>query len=262
MEIDNGTTLLQESSDIEMRTIAAGVSGKVLETEAGSIVRLKGDALQTGIKVDGNGAQIPAGTMDANRLRVAVQASRPTVLDSGTRLEPSLEAGFRSDGGDGNVGNGVELNAGVSHSSPISGVTLEGGVYTLFGRDNYEEWGVHGQLRVAAGRAGRGLSLRLSPGYGNSHSGLQKIWQQDVIEPDENAEDASMRVDTRIGYGLSSLAGQGLLTPYSEMTFNNTNTYRLGVQWDAGSVLGLNLVGERSGTPVVHKILLKGEIRF
>ena len=46
------------------------------------------------------------------------------------------------------------------------------------------------------------------------------------------------------------------------MTFNNTNTYRLGVQWDAGSALGLNRVGERSGTPVVHKILLKGEIRF
>ncbi len=46
------------------------------------------------------------------------------------------------------------------------------------------------------------------------------------------------------------------------MTFNNTNTYRLGVQWDVGLVLGLNLVGERRGPPVVHKILLKGEIRF
>ncbi len=71
VEIDNGATLLQESSDIEMRTIAAGVSGKVLETEAGSIVRLKGDALQTEIEVDGNGAELPADTMDANRLRVA-----------------------------------------------------------------------------------------------------------------------------------------------------------------------------------------------
>ena len=49
-------------------------------------------------------------------------------------------------------------------------------------------------LDGSASGAGRGLSLRLSLGYGNSHSGLQKIWQQDVIEPDENAEDASMRV--------------------------------------------------------------------
>ena len=112
------------------------------------------------------------------------------------------------------------------------------------------------------GQRRRGLSLRLSPGYGNSHSGLQKIWQQDVIEPDENAKDASMRVDIRIGYGLPSLAGQELFTPYSEMTFNDTNTYRLGVQWDASSVLGLNLADERSGTPVEHRILLKGEIRF
>ena len=71
LEINNGTTLLQESSDIEMRTIAVGVSGKVLESKAGSIVRLKGDALRVGIEGDGNGAGIPADKMDANRLRVA-----------------------------------------------------------------------------------------------------------------------------------------------------------------------------------------------
>ena len=258
----NGASSQQESSDIEMRTIAAGVSGKVRETEAGSIVRIKGDVLQSEIEVDANGAGIAADKLDVNRLRVAVEASRSRTLDSGARLEPSLEAGIRHDGGDGNTGSGLELNAGVSHSSSTNRVTLEGGVYTLLGRDNYEEWGVHGQVRLAAGKAGRGLSLRLSPGYGNSQSGLQNIWQQDVIELDESPADASMRVDTRIGYGLSSLAGQGLLTPYSEVTFNNTNTYRLGVQWDAGPALDLNLAGERSGTSGVHKILLKGEIRF
>ena len=258
----NGVSSQQESSDIEMRTIAAGVSGKVRETEGGSIVRIKGDVLQSEIEVDANGAGIPADKLDVNRLRVAVEASRPRTLESGARLEPSLEAGIRHDGGDGNTGSGLELNAGVSHSSPTNRVTLEGGVYTLLGRDNYEEWGVHGQVRLAVGKAGRGLSLRLSPGYGNSQSGLQNIWQQDVIELDESPADASMRVDTRIGYGLSSLAGQGLLTPYSEVTFNNTNTYRLGVQWDAGPALDLNLAGERSGTSGVHKILLKGEIRF
>ena len=262
VEIDSGDIILQQSSDIEMRTIAAGVSGKVRETEAGSIVRIKGDVLQSKIEVDDNGEDITADKLDANRLRVAVEASRPRTLDSGARLEPSLEAGIRHDGGDGNTGSGLELNAGVSHSSPTSGVTLEGGLYTLLGRDNYEEWGVHGQIQLAAGKAGRGLSLRLSPGYGNIQSGLQNIWQQDVIESDGNAADASMRVDTRIGYGLSSLSGQGLLTPYSEMTFDSTNTYRLGVQWDAGPALDLNLAGERSGTSGVHKILLKGDIRF
>ena len=103
-------------------------------------------------------------------------------------------------------------------------------------------------------------SVGLGKGEVEIHNGLQKIWQQDVIEPDETAEDASMRVDTRTGYGLPSLAGQGLFAPYSEMTSNDTNTYRPGVQRDAGSVLSLNLAGERSGTPVEHRILLKGEI--
>ena len=212
--------------------------------------------------MDANGAGIPADKLDVNRLRVAVEASRPRTLDSGARLEPSLEAGIRHDGGDGNTGSGIELNADVSHSSPSSGVTLEGGVYTLLGRDNYEEWGVHGQIQVAAGTAGRGLSLRLSPGYGNTPSGLQKIWQQDVIEQDANSRDAGMRVDTRLGYGLSTLGGQGLLTPYSEITFEETNSYRLGLKWDAGSVLRLNLVGEHRGSPVTHEVLLKVGVLF
>ena len=86
VEIHNGATLLQESSDIKMRTIAAGVSGKLLETEAGSIVRLKGNALQTEIDVESNGAGIPTEKLDANRLRVAVQppdrTSYPILLRS------------------------------------------------------------------------------------------------------------------------------------------------------------------------------------
>ena len=73
-----------------------------------------------------------------------------------------------------------------------------------------------GRLWPALGGCGQsraGLSLWLRSGYGNSHSGLQKIWQQDVNEPDENAEDASMRVGTRVGYGLPSLSGQGCSRP-------------------------------------------------
>ena len=42
------------------------------------------------------------------------------------RSEPSLEAGLRHFRGDGNTGSGVELNAGVSRSSPTGGVILEG----------------------------------------------------------------------------------------------------------------------------------------
>ena len=70
MKIYNGTNLLRQSSDIKMRTIAARVSGKLLETEAGSIVHIKGDAPQAKIEVEGNGAGIPAEKLDANRLRV------------------------------------------------------------------------------------------------------------------------------------------------------------------------------------------------
>ena len=250
-------------SDVEMRTVSAGVSGRVMELEAGGAIRIKGDALKTTLEVDDSSdGAIEKESFDASRLRVSVEASLSRAMDSGAKLEPSVEAGVRHDGGDGNTGSGIELNVGLRHTQPTSGVTLEGGAYTLVGRDDYQEWGIHGQLQVAAGTAGRGLSLNLSPGYGNTPSGLQKIWQQDVIEQDANSRDAGMRVDTRLGYGLSTLGGQGLLTPYSEITFEKTNSYRLGLKWDAGSVLRLNLVGEHRGSPVTHEVLLKVEVLF
>ena len=76
-----------------MRTIAVGVSGKLLETEAGNIVRLTGDALQTGIKVEGTGPEsqprswMPAACgLPPPPPPPPVQAFRPRVLDSGAQL--------------------------------------------------------------------------------------------------------------------------------------------------------------------------------
>ena len=62
------------SSDLSMRTLALGASGLLMETGVTSI-RLKGEALSSTVKLDGN-AQMAAMERDVSRLRMTLEASR------------------------------------------------------------------------------------------------------------------------------------------------------------------------------------------
>ena len=88
----------------------------------------------------------------------------------------------------------------------------------------------------------------MSPVYGSADSGIQALWNDGLRDDaDGTARDRGMRMESRLGYGLSAPGGHGLLTPYAEMTSgDSTRRYRLGMNWEAGSLFDLNLVGERS----------------
>ena len=178
----------------------------------------------------------------------------------------ALEAGVRYDGGDGETGFGAELGAGFRYTDPIAGLTLEGRARTLVGRDNYEEWGVSGLILLEQGKNGRGLSFSLSPGYGSTGSGTQKLWQEGLRDEISDDRDVGARLDARLGYGLTAPGGRGLLTPYSEMTLSgSSSSYRLGMRWELDALFDLNLTGERresNSSAADHAIMLKGDILF
>ncbi len=253
----------QASSDVEMRTVAVGGLGRLLKVGA-TTLRLKGDALLTEMEVEGSD-EMAALTVDARRVRMILEGSRTHTLADGAQLEPSLEVGVRHDGGDGETGFGAELGGGVRYSNPVMGLTLEGRARTLVGRDSYGEWGVDGLIRLERGN-GRGLSFNLSPGYGKTGSGTQRLWQQGLHDKIDGERDYGARMDLRLGYGLPAFGGRGLLTPYSEVTFGDSaRNYRLGMEWELGALFELNLTGERhesSDGAAGHAIMLKGEVRF
>ena len=250
----------KQLSDINLRTFGVGGSGQLWQDGA-SRLRLKGEALQTAMEVEG-GADIAKQDVDATRLRMTVEASQSRVLAGGGVFEPSVEAGVRYDGGDGETGAGAEVGGRLSYRNPVTGVTAEGRVRALLGHSgDYEEWGVQGRIALQPGSDGQGLSFSLSPGYGDSGGGVQQLWRQGL--PADSAGGA--RMDARLGYGLSLRERDGVLTPYSEMTLGATDSYRIGLNWKAGSRFDLNLVGERrepSAAATEHVILLKGEVRF
>ncbi len=253
------------SSDVETRTVGGGGDYQLPQIGATKF-KLKSSALLTELEVEGSD-DIEALDVESSLLRMVLEGSHKLMLSDGAYMEPSLEAGVRYDGGDGETGFGAELGAGFRYTDPIAGLTLEGRARTLVGRDNYEEWGVSGLILLEQGRNGRGLSFSLSPGYGiTDSSSTQELWREGLRNEISDDPDYGARLDTRLGYGLTAPGGQGLLTPYSEMTFGDSSrSYRLGMRWELDSLFDLNLTGERSesdSNATDHAIMLKGDIQF
>ena len=239
----------RSSSDVVTRTLAAGGDYQ-LQSYGATTFRLKGSALLTELEVEG-GDGIAALEVEASLLRMVLEGSHKQMLSDGAYIEPSFEAGARYDGGDGATGLrdlGVELGAGLTYVNPAVGLTVEGKARTLAGRDDYKEWGVSGRILLEPGNDGRGFSFSLKPVYGSTDSGTQALWREGLLdEISDDKRDNSLRMETRLGYGLTAPDGYGLLTPYAEMTSgDSTRRYRLGMGWKAGSLFDLNLVGERS----------------
>ena len=254
----------QASSYVETWDVAVGGNIQLSQATSPVLFRLKSSALLTEMDVEGSD-DIAGLDVDVSLLRMVLEGTDKHLLADGAYVEPSLEVGVRYNGGDGETGFEAELGAGFRYINPIAGLTLEGRARTLVGRDNYNAWGVSGLMLLEQGSNGRGLSFSLSPGYGNTNSGTEKIWKDGLRDEISGDQDYSLRLDTRIGYGLTAPGVRGLLTPYSEMTFGGSDrSYRLGIRWEPDSLFDLNLTGEHieSNSSTADRAMLKGNIRF
>ena len=247
-----------------MQTVSFGGSKELLKRGA-SELRLKADALQARLEFEGRAGDPDASELsdlvvNNERFRVALEAIRTYTMVDEARLEPALEVGVFHDGGNGETGNSAEVVVRLRYTAPSIGLTVDGGGRALIWRSNgyrkyYDEWewdwNISGGIRLAADADGQGLSFSLSPGYG------------EIAE--QQKRDMSAQMNARLGYGLPSFGG-GLLTPYGETTFGGASKrYRLGMHWALGSVLDLELIGERrekENTAAKHAVLLTGKIRF
>ena len=292
-EDGTGTT---SSNDLSMQTFAIGGNSILLRRGADTL-RLKGEISQSVLAVDANQDRsgLPEMEVDANRARLSLESTNTVTWGNGARTDRKVELGARHDGGDGVTGTGIELALGLRHSN-AAGLSVEGKIRGLLGhKGDINEWGISGTIKQSAGTDGQGFSFALSPGYGDDSSDLQRLWEHglrdvdgnassgtsDAADPDGNADPDtartraySARLDARIGYGMNGFSapnwlgsgiGIGLLTPYSALTLSNdSNRYRLGLQWKLGDRIDFDLVGEREDATNAddNKILLKGEFRF
>ena len=278
IEIDDAQ-VGRQMSDTTLKTAATGARGPLISD--GSLIEggrttlmLKGEASVAQVEVEGDGDRIENQTVNANRLRLALEGSHERVLASGSSLTPSLELGLRHDGGDGITGGGIEIGGGLRYRDPATGLTIEGNGRVLTGQGgDYREWGLGGSVRLDPSAGGRGLSLSLAPAWGDTASGVERLWDQDVAElaTDDTAANDSRpqgRLEAELGYGLSALGGHGLLTPYGGVSLvgEGAQSYRLGSRLEIGSAVTLGLEGERrergSDAGVDHGMMLRGQVRW
>ena len=280
------------SNNLSMQTFAIGGNSILLQRGADTL-RLKGEISQSVLAVDANKDRSGLSEMevDANRARLSLESTNSITRDNGARTDRKVELGIRHDGGDGVTGSGIELALGLRHSN-AAGLSVEGKLRGLLGHEgDINEWGVSGTIKQSAGADGQGFSFALSPGYGDDASDIQRLWDDGLrdadadgagagnTDPDGNADpdytararDYSARLDARVGYGVNGFtapswlgSGIGLLTPYTSMTLSdNSNRYRLGVQWKLGDHLDFDLLGEhQNADDDDNTILLKGVFRF
>ena len=274
VEIDDDQANDPQSSDTEMMTVAVGGSGRLLSDDGlipggKAALKLKGEGALSQVELESNGKRINPLTSDIQRLRMLLEGSYAREMASGAVLTPALEIGVRHDGGDGATGTGLEFGGSLRIFEPSKGLTVEGwGQVLLAHEDEYEEWGVGGLVRVDPGVGGRGLSLSMSPVYGDAASGTARLWDRDMTgEEAANDNAPQMRLDSELGFGFGALGGRGMLTPYGgvSLTGEGAQSYRVGSRFGLGSSLDLSLEGERrepADGAAEHSIMLRMQVRW
>ena len=266
IEIDDRNIGRKSSSDAKLWTVAAGGTLRLL-TRGSSALALKAEAWLSNLKVEDNEDLIRGVEVRTNRVKVALSGSRSLSLGSGT-LTPSVELGLRRDGGDGYNSLDSEVGAGLRYVSAARGITVEAnGRRLLFSREGLGEWGVGGLIRYDHGSDRRGLMFSALPSYGDTASGVEMLWDDRRTGPGGGSR-GSLRLETEIGYGIPTLGGTGLITPYG--TFvpwneGNGDSYRVGSRLEVGQKLEVSLEGRREGRGdgvFEHGLMLRGSLRW
>ena len=277
-------------TDLSMSLVAMGGRGDLLTpAEAGGFaLALKADAFWVRTRSDrvsdSRFGNLAAASADASRVRAVLDGSRTFSFASGAALTPSLELGVRHDAGDAETGTGLEVGAGLGYADPSRGLDMALKVRGLavHAEDGYEEWGVSGQLRLAPGGAGRGLSMSLTPSWGADPAGSQRLWALPAsaglaANPGSGSgagsgADPSSRFDAEVGYGLALFGGGFTGTPNLGFGLSETaREYRMGwrltsaVEGDPGFEVNLDAIRREAANDngeAEHGVMLRSLIRW
>ena len=235
---------------------AAGGTARLAEAEGpltggDATLSVRTQASAGRLAVDDNGSLISDMGVSVYGLRAALKGVETIGLPSGDSLTPSLEAGLRWDGGEGETGLGLELDVGFGYADPARGLTTGARGRALVAHTSgLRELGASGWLRLVPDEFGRGWSFEAAPSWGESASGVEKLWEHGVAgEASEGpGETPWARFDTELGYGFSTLPRRnGLLTPYAGLglTEGGSRNYRVGVRFELGPAISASIDGTR-----------------
>ena len=117
-------------------------------------------------------------TAAVHQLRVDAEVSRP-VRRGVLALQPFGEAHLRRDGGGGQNGTGVEVAFGLGLTGGIVRLDVQGRALAVHSAAGYGERDA-GLTLTVGDRRREGLSLSVSPRWGDAASGNGAPWQEEI----------------------------------------------------------------------------------
>ncbi len=245
----NDDQATEDATDSRMNVLAAGAAFRLMSGGSTSL-RLKGEAWQSSVELDGNGGLIKETTVDVSRLRLALEGAFNRSLAGGGVISPFVELGLRTDGGDGETGMGVELGGGVRYVQASAGLTIEGRGRTLLAHaGDVKEWGVSGMIGYRPGAGGRGMSVELGTSAGVAASGLSQLWSDRMVHRALGNNSMSPRLTSKVGYGID--IGTGMLVPYSAVDMSSIvgRSTRVGTEYRITPRFNVGIEVEHSARP-------------
>ena len=243
---------------------ALSLNGRLL-TRGATTLSLRGEGALAQLTADS--ATFEVATLDMWRFRLTTELSHELLFSSGTSLTPWAELGARHDGGDGQTGAGLELGGGLRYRVPQVGLTAEGyGRWLAVHEGALQEWGVGAMVTIDPGMDRRGLSASVTPSWGETASGVQRLWQQGAAGPAWYGTSRA-QVDAQLGYGVPVFGGRSVLTPFGAMNLagDEARRYRLGGSLATSRWTTLSLEIERwdrALTDAMHSVMVRGAAEF
>ena len=237
--------------------------------EAGRLeLALRSDALLTNTGADAIEGLDGDAEGSTSRVRLMLEGSGSVAFRGGT-LSPTLEAGFRHDGGDAERGMGFELGAGLAWSSGRLTLQLNGRGLLAHEEDEYGEWGYGAAVRYRGADDGSGPRLGLSSAGGRERGGAEALWSlrdAGALARGRTA-DPGQRIQLELGYGLHSAWRDALWYPYfgMEASTDSGRKLRMGLKLTSGGSLEAAVeVGRRESAiqPPEQTIELRGSMRW
>ena len=251
---------------LSMALAAGGGRGELLAGDNGFGLAFKADALWVGTRTDA--ASGPAGNLDATRagvtrLRTALEGSQSMTVGGRMAFTPSVEVGIRQDGGDAEVGRGLDVGLGLVVADGVTGLAVDVRVRRLLihQADGFKENGVSVSVSYdPTPKTPLGFRARVSPAWGgDAMSGADALWGRESMGgmgQDRLLGGGGNRLDTEVGYGLP-IGARFVGTPRVGLrTSEYGRDYRVGYGMqvlEQGKLnLELGIDAERRESPVFH----------
>ena len=244
-----------------------GLNGQLLKRGAMTL-RLKGEGAIAHMDFARSSTAFRKMAIDLQRLRLAVEADYEQVIPYVGVLAPWGELGLRHDGGDGESGASLEIGGGLHLRNIEQGWNAE-----VYGRwlavregERPEEQGIGARFRYDPDAPGFGPWVSLTQSWGETASGLPRLWKDDAINLKSHNPSAG-RLDAELAYGISAFSGQGTITPYGAMSLKSTDgrSYRLGGRLMLGSWATVSVDAERRehlAEAPAYTVTIGGTVRF